>query len=210
MLVFWNRELTDETTTRYAEVSSDREETRTSKSSKGNDNSLSKSEDTLESKISSGEKSSRALTGGTYTALDPNTSSLFQTAFQQAWLTKGVEVVDRNAIIRNMSIVANKEDRGDLQLLEASALKQNIQYLIEVLPNANSGSPTGYVFQVKIIHLPSSTVVAQFLSSGAPPRGPDVWVAGPSGFVKQSQDRADPERIGAELAVEAMGRFLPG
>jgi hypothetical protein len=210
MIVFWNRELTDETTTRRSDVSTSQSETRSVKDSVGGQNDPSRSENDFQSQIQSAEKSQRILTGGNYASLDRLQSDAFESAFQQALLDTGVEIVDRNAIMRSISVVAGKDDRSDLQLMEAAALKQNIQYLVEVLPNSSSQSATGYIYRVRIIHLSSSTVVTQFISQGLPPRGPAVWVAGPNGFEKRAPSAStSPEEVGAELAIETMNHFNP-
>lgn len=207
MLIFWNRELTDDATTRFADTSVSHEEVRASKDGTGGKDAVKTSETDASSKVTSQETSKRILTGGEHVTLDPMLSARMDSAFEAAWLGVGVELVDRNAIIRKMSTVASKEDRGDTQLLESVSLGQGIEYLVEVLPNPSAQSATGLVFLVKVKHLPSATLVAQFLSSAQPPRGPAYWAAKESGFSQQSDDRTSPETIGAELAVEVMQRM---
>lgn len=196
MLIFWNRELTDQATTQYAEVSTTREEIRGTP------------ESGAQSKVGMQEAYKRSMTPGQYAQLDPMLSARLETAFQAAWLQSGVEIVDRAALIRKMSTVASQADRADGQLLEAVALEQGIQYLVEVLPNAAQGSPTGFNFLVKVKHLPSSSVMAQFLSSAQPPAGAARWAATSQGFEKRREDRTTPETVGAQLAVETMGRLI--
>jgi hypothetical protein len=207
ILILWNRELSDETTTRFADDVSAKEDITAKKTVLGASNAPAHSEDSLQSKTTFQETSKRSLTKGTFTPLEPMMSSRLQTTFQGAWLATGVEVVDRNAIIRKMSTVATAAERADVQFLEATALDQGIDYLVEVLPGVSSPSPTGLTFQVKVIHLPSSTVVAQFLSVGQPPQGSPYWVTTSQGFEKRVDNRTTPETIGAELALETMGRL---
>lgn len=196
LLIFWNRELSDQATTQYAEVSTTREQVQGTP------------ESGAQSKVAMQEAYRRAMGPGQYAALDPMLSARLETAFQAAWLQSGVEVVDRTALIRKMSTVASKEDRADTQLLESVALEQGVQYLVEVLPNATQSSPTGFNFLVKVKHLPSSTVMAQFLSAAQPPAGPSRWAATPGGFEKRTENRTTPETVGAQLAVETMGRLV--
>lgn len=196
LLIFWNRELSDQATTQYAEVSTSREQV------------VGTPESGNQSKVAMQEAYRRSMGPGQYAALDPMLSARLETAFQAAWLQSGVEIVDRSALIRKMSTVASKEDRADTQLLESVALEQGVQYLIEVLPNSVQGSPTGFNFLVKVKHLPSSTIMAQFLSAAQPPSGPGRWAATQGGFQKRYEDRTTPETVGAQLAVETMGRLV--
>lgn len=208
MMVFWNRELTDEAITQYVESQVSREQTQGSQNGVGGKDSPASSSQTVQSKVASQETSRRAVTGGRYAPMDPLLSSQLEAAFQSAWLGLSVELVDRNAIIRAMSTVATDAQRADTQLLESVSLKQGVEYLIEVLPIATSASPTGLVFQVRVKHLPSSTLVAQFNTSALPPAGPASWSAGPGGFQKRAgSSPTDPESIGAELAFQTMARF---
>lgn len=208
MMIFWNRELTDEAATQYVESQLSREEVRGSQNGTGGKDAPATSEQNFQSKVASQEVSRRAVTGSRYAPMDPLLSSQLEAAFQSAWLSLNVEMVDRNAIIRSMSTVATDAQRSDTQLLESVSLKQGVDYLMEVLPVANGSSPTGLVFQVKVKHLPSSTLVAQFNTSAQPPAGAAVWVAGPGGFQKRAGVASnDPESIGAELAFQTMKRF---
>lgn len=207
LLIFWNRELTDDATTRYADVTQGREETRSTKSAVGGQGATHTSGDDATSKISSQESSKRILTGGEHTPLDPLLSARMETAFQTAWLEAGTELVDRNAIIRKMSTVASQQDRADTQLLESVSLGQGVEYLVEVLPNSTPQGATGLTFLVRVKHLPSATLVAQFLTSAQPPAGAAHWVATRGGFEKQRDNRTTPETMGAELAVEVMQRM---
>lgn len=208
LLIFWNRELTDEATTEYAEVKTDREDVRRRRTSTGDQDSLVQTEDDSQSKVATSETARRRATGGAYAPLDRMLSSQLESAFQETWLQSGAELVDRTALIRKMSTVAGQADRSDTQFMESLALEQGVDYLVEVLPNPNATSPTGLVFLVKIKHLPSSTVIAQFNTPAQPAAGEGYWAAGSGGFERRSENRTNPETIGATLAVQTMQRFL--
>ena len=101
------------------------------------------------------------------------------------------------------------EQALDIQRLETLAMGQGIQYLIEVLPDDDLASPTGVSFTVKVTHLPTSTVRAQFVTTGDPPKGPAkiVAVAG-AGFEKRTADsRKTPQTIGAQVAYDTMAKL---
>jgi hypothetical protein len=201
ILIFWNRELTDDATTRYADVTKAREQDHTAKSGGPG------GETDVQTKASEQESYKRALTGGSYSPLDASVSSRLETAFQEAWLADGVEIVDRNAVIRKLATVASQADRSDLQILESAALEQGVEYLVEVLPMQANAAPGGVTFKVKVVHVPNSTVMAQFMSRAEPPPGPVDWTATPEGFRQVSENRSSPETIGAELAFETMDRL---
>ncbi|MDB5454353.1 MAG: hypothetical protein JWO33_2931, partial [Caulobacteraceae bacterium] len=57
--------------------------------------------------------------------------------------------------------------------------------------------------------LPTSTVKAQFVTSGDPPRGPTRIVAvNGAGFEKRAApSRQTPDLIGAQVAYETMGKL---
>lgn len=202
LLIFWNRELTDEAGTERVETVTAREEQRAS-NSKGPT-----AEESFTSRVSTEEKGARAVTGGKFAAVDASTDIATESAFVNAWLAAGVELVDRAAIIRKMSTVATPEERRDYQLMEAVALEQGVEYLLEVLPRASAPSPTKTVFTIKIKHLPSSVLIAQFLATGETASLPSRIVAGPRGFTRQAQPvNNSPESIGAQLAMDAMARM---
>ena len=197
VLLFWNRELTDETTTQHAEVANSHEELTTSATS----NSISTQHDSHQ------ESFLRSQTGGQYEEIDPMLSARMETAFQGEWLGAGVKLIDRSTLIRRTSTKAAGQDRSDLQMMEAVALQKGIEYLVEVLPNPRSDSPTGFVFMVRVKHLPSATLVTQFLTPAKPSAGPAHWVTTDHGYEKQRDNRTSPETIGIQLAVEVMRRL---
>jgi hypothetical protein len=197
MVVFWNREQTDQTTSQVSIISTTREEASASWSRRSAQASAS----------STTEVGLRAAGSGTYAAMDPLESAQLEGAFQGAWLQNGARLIDRTAIIRKKSVGASREDRSDVQFLEAAALEQGVHYLVEVLPVPRSSSPTGHMFMVKVKHLPSATVVAQFTTAAKPPAGPTRLVAAPGGFERRRDQTVTPETIGAELAYQTMSRL---
>ena len=212
LLFFWNRALTDETTTRRTDkVIEDRTY---GDSSSGETTSTRFGEATLketdgsERKVTSRE--SEAITGQAYSAVNRKASGMLETVFVNTFLAVGAEVVDRDALIRRLSLSNPKEDRGDIQFLEAQALATGIEYLVEILPDPEADSPTGLMFTIKIKHLPSSSLRAQFQTRAVPPPGPSriVPVQG-VGFQRQAgAARTTPPLVAAQLATETMSRFV--
>lgn len=212
MLLFWNRQLTDETTTRRTDrIIEDRQY---GVSSSGETTSTRFGEATIkdtdgtERKVTSRE--SEAITGGTYSKMNRQASDVLETVFVNTFLAVGVQVVDRDALIRRLSIENPREERADVQYLESQAMATGIQYLIEILPSPEQGSPTGLSFIVKIKHLPTSSLTAQFQTRATVPPGPSRIVPVPGvGFQRQAgADRNTPPLVAAQLATETMSRFV--
>jgi len=212
LLIFWNRALTDETTTRRTDkVVEDRqygESTNTETTGTRFGEASLRETDGTDRKVTSRE--SEAITGHAYSAMNKSASSLLETVFINTFLAAGVDIADRDALIRRLSLEHPKEDRGDVQLLESQALASGIPYLVEILPDPQASSPTGLVFTVKIKHLPSSSLRAQFQTQAVPPPGPSRIVAVPGvGFQRQAgADRTNPPLVAAQLATETMIRFV--
>lgn len=211
MLLYWNRQLTDETTTRRTDkVIEDRtygESTSGEKTvTRFGEASISDT-DGSERKVTSRE--SEAITGGTYSAMNRKASDLLETVFVNTFLAVGVQIVDRDAMIRRLSIENPREERADVQYLESQAMATGIQYLVEILPSPEKDSPTGLSFIVKIKHLPTSSLTAQFQTRAAVPPGPSRIVAVEGvGFQRQpGASRNTPPLVAAQLATETMAHF---
>lgn len=212
LLFFWNRALTDETTTRRTDkVIEDRtygDSTSGETTSTRFGEATLKETDGAERKVTSRE--SEAITGQAYSAVNRKASGMLETVFVNTFLAVGAEVVDRDALIRRLSLSNPKDDRGDIQLLEAQALASGIPYLVEILPSPDPASPTGLEFTVKIKHLPTSSLRAQFQTRAVPQAGPSRIVATPGvGFQRQAGEaRTSPPLVAAQLATETMTRFV--
>lgn len=194
ILLFWNRELSDETTTRYRE-----RESGVGALASRPGFAVGAYERTREQE---------RTTGGPYAELDPEDASVFESGFLAAFLRTGANVVDRKALMRKVSTAQDQPNRADQQFMESLALEQGVDYLVEVLPDHSGDSATGFMFQVKITHLPSSRVKAQFRTSALPSSGPERLIAMPGGFERHSESRNTPDRVAEQLAVETMRKFF--
>jgi hypothetical protein len=190
ILLFWNRELDDETTTRY------RQRDRGVSAVAARPGVVVGSYD----RISEQERT----TGGTHADLHPDDTGELETAFLSAFVRTGAAVIDRAALMRKVSTREDQANRSDQQYVESQALEQGIDYLVEVLPDYRGDSDTGFGFTVKITHLPSSMVKARFRTTARPAPGPERLVAAPGGFERRRDDRVTPDRIAEKLAGETM------
>ncbi len=196
ILVFWNRQLDDETTTRY------RQRDRGVSAVAAGRGVVVGSYD----RVSEQERT----TGGARADLHPDDTGELETAFLSAFLRTGASVVDRNALMRKVSAGRDQADRSDQQYIEAQALEQGIDYLVEVLPDYRGDSKTGFGFSVKITHLPSSRIKASFRTAARPASGPERLVAAPGGFERRRNDRNTPDRVAEKLAGETMQALAGG
>lgn len=210
ILVFWNRELLEDATSLYDSVTTTRIDGAAEKGAfavRGRGVAV------------GGSAASASVAAETRSYQERSTDSRY--GFHDGLFAKGVEsslmgtllnagarVMDREALIRKVGAARSQEARLDIQHLETLALEQGVQYLVEVLPDDDAASATGVSFTVKVTHLPTSTVRAQFVTRGDPPAGPTRLVAGADGFERRAAaPTRTPEAIGAQVAYEVMGRL---
>ncbi len=134
-------------------------------------------------------------------------SEALQASFMNTLINSGGRVMDRNALMRKASLKKSSGDIRDKQFLETIALEQGVQYLIEIVPDYKPASPTDLTFLVKVTHLPTSTVRAQFASDGKPPAGRTRFVAGAYGFERRTENRMTVENVGAQIAYDTIAKF---
>lgn len=194
LLVFWNRQYSDEVTSERA-LTYRETEIRERPSANVSTTELTATID------------SQATTGGRYASMGTLTSDELETGFVSAFLAQGARLIDRDAMIRKLSLQTDRAERIDLQLLETQALENGVDYLIEVLPARDPASPTEWAFTVRLKHLPTASLVGQVRTLAVPPAGPTHYVATDQGYVKQSIDRTTPPLIARQLATEVMSSF---
>lgn len=213
VLVFWNRALTDQTTTVATRTFREVEETTTGSTKTAEvtntqfGQASNENVDGLTRRELTRETGARVETGGQYAPLSRAASNLFESGFVSGLIGAGGNLVDRDTLIRKLSLTTTGKDQDDLQRLESLAIDSGVQYLIEVLPDKNANSPTGMTFTVKIKHLPTSTLRGQFQTAAAPPAGPSRMVVGPNGYERQTVSLMSPNNVAAQLAVETLGRL---
>lgn len=193
ILLFWNTAFSDETSTRSRLVA--REDSVTTVSPGRVTRSR---EATLEDE---------RTTGGKVHWLERESEDALENAFVSAFAESQANLVDRAAVMRKASVRQDKSDRVDQQYMEALALEQGIDYLVEVLPEYAGGANTGMRFAVKVLHVPSSRIVARFSSEARPTPGPERLVARPGGFRRERDENLSAGAIGRTLAAETMRSF---
>lgn len=210
ILLFWNRQLIEDGASQYDSVTTTRVEGAADQVAivaRGRGATVGAG--SANASISSETRAyQERTTDGRYGFGDGLFAKAVESSLMATLLNSGARVMDREALIRKTSAGRSRDERMDIQHLETLALAQGVQYLVEVLPDDDPGSPTGVSFTVKVIHLPSAAVRAQFVTPGDPPRGPSRLVAGPDGFERRAApDRRTPELIGAQVAYDTMSRL---
>ena len=193
ILLFWNTEFSDETSTRSRLVARDDSVTKLYR-----DGATRSREVTVEDE---------RTTGGKVARLERGQEEALENAFVGAFAETNANLVDRAAVMRKASVRQDKSDRVDQQYMEALALEQGIDYLVEVLPEYAAGTATGLRFAVKVLHVPSSRIVARFSSEARPTAGPERLVARPGGFRRERDENLSAGAIGRTLAAETMRAF---
>lgn len=192
ILLFWNTAFSDETSTRSRVVARDESITQ------ARPGAVTRSREvTIEDE---------RTTGGKVHLLDRDDEDDLENAFVSTFAETNANLVDRAAVMRKASVRQDRTDRLDQQYMEALALEQGIDYLVEVLPEyADTG--TGVKFTVKVLHVPSSRILARFSSEARPTPGPERLVARAGGFRREREENLTPRTIGRTLAAETMRSF---
>ena len=211
LLLFWNRELIEDGTSQYDNVQSVRvDSVAASEAAAYRGRNVSTSAGVAGvSTVGEARQYQERTTNSGYGFRDNLFSKGVESAILSAFINAGARMVDREAVIRKQSAKGTTGEALDIQRRETLAMGQGIQYLIEVLPDDDLASPTGVSFTVKVTHLPTSTVRAQFVTTGDPPKGPAkiVAVAG-AGFEKRTADsRKTPQTIGSQVAYDTMAKL---
>ena len=133
-------------------------------------------------------------------------SEALQASFMNTLINSGGRVMDRAAMMRKASLKSTSGNIRDKQHLETIAMEQGVQYLIEIVPDYKPASPTDLTFLVKVTHLPTSTVRAQFATDAKPPSRTG-YVANSDGFTKVTVTRMTVENVGAQIAYDTIAKF---
>lgn len=111
----------------------------------------------------------QATTGGRYASIGTLTADELEAGFVNAFLVQGARLIDRDAIIRKLSLQIDRTERIDLQLLETQTPENGVAYLIEVLPARDPAPPMGWAFTMRLKHLPTASLVGQVRTLAVPP-----------------------------------------
>jgi hypothetical protein len=199
VIVFWNREFSDEVASRYTDVVRGHSESR--------------------SGVSGGESyrtDDLAVSAGTERGDDSRRESDFteradwklESAFLSGLAGNGVALVDRNTVMR-------KAGRGaalmpNQQSIETDALVGFADILIEVLQTSDDAAPLGTSFRISVKRIRDGRLISQFVSDGQVPMGRRPFVAGPNGYERAAPVPPSPSMVARKLADETLGALASG
>lgn len=197
IVVFWNRELSDSVSTEYDEVTH----------FSGNSDS---SVTALGNRVSGNQSADAQVTTGIHRSEQGRDSELsergdwrVESIFASDLVDAGVDLIDRATIVR----ITGKDIRqlfSNQQSNEAKALIGHAEILLEVLQTSDPDAPLGTAFKVSAKDIRSGRILAQFVTSAAPPQRKARWVIGDSGFVKETLPAANDRSVGHQLSNETL------
>lgn len=207
VVVFWNRELTDD-------LESDREDVTTFASSSRFDNRAhgveyatrradhtrvsSSAESSTEGEIRS--TSRRVDEGRRASPHDEVVDFDMERGFSDALASGGVRLIDRTAILRSKAVQVGTTN---VQTAEALALGDKAELLLEVVPMAGPDE-AGTQYRIVARDIASGRIMAQVRSGGRIPIGKMPYVAGERGFVRASPRPPSPLERGRQMAMDVM------
>jgi hypothetical protein len=206
IVVFWNRELTDDLETEredvtqfsadsYGSASSHQQDYRTRRTSNSDIDSTNNG--SLQGEVRSSTR--RVDPGKRATPLSEADDFDTERGFIDGLTGAGARLVDRTAIMRASALGANA---SNAQAVEMRALMARAEWTIEVTPLSDNGDGARYKMIVR--NISTGTIVAMTTSDGtsAPKRMP--YVAGPNGFVRATPTSPGAEERGRQLASDVM------
>lgn len=200
VVVFWNRELSEETGTSYSGVVRGHSEQRT-----GFDgDELYTTNDT---EVRAGvERNDLQRRSSEFTE---RTDWKFESTFLSGLAQSGVNVVDRTMIVRRSGRKAG--NTPNQQAIEMDALQGYADILIEVLQTGDDGAPSGVSFKVTAKRISNGRILAAFVTDGQPPVSTARrWVAGPNGYERASPEAPTMGGIARQLVNETLDALGAG
>lgn len=205
VVVFWNRTFSDDLATEYEEV------TRFSSDSESSGSERERSyRDSREKDVSSRSSNEGEIRSGVRRNDTAKRSGLsergdwqLETAFNNDLVGAGVNLIDRSAIVR-LAGRDSTEALPNQQTIETRALVGHADVLVEILQSEDADAPAGMSFRVTAKQIASGRLLAQFVTNASPPQGRPRWVAGPSGFVRETLPPASLNQVAQQLANETL------
>jgi len=205
IILFWNRVLSDEVQSQYADRVSAVSTSRAGAvegpvgyaaygSAAGRVDTLDAS--TTRERVREGQRDSMA----------ESDDWKVENAFNRAFIGNGARFVDRSVAMR---VTAHGRKLGatpNLQDIETGALVGKADLMMEVLQTPDPDSPVGYSFRAQVKDVRSGRILANAVSNGsAIAHGPGPMVATSRGFERAAPAAVTLEDVGEALAAEVMG-----
>ena len=201
--VFWNRQLTDATSTQYDQVQQAMVQTAATRVTEVSPSGRAVGTVQQSAAVATVREGERALpdAGAERSLLSERSEWPIASAFSSRLQRAGVNLVDRTMALRSQAAGTSADDRRDVQAMEIKALQGKSELLAEVLQTTDARSPFGVIFRVDIKDVKTGALMASVVSDGKPPaKGPGRYVAGRNGFVRETAPEPTLTDIGDVVA----------
>lgn len=212
IVVFWNREFTDEIGTKYDNVALINSRTDQSSSTRG---AVASGYGMTVSGVDSASVSETSTTirSGTDRATDNRRGSAYseaidfdiESAFNATLNGAGTRLVDRTSIMRTTGYAKNAGATSNVQGVETAAILGKADIVLEVVQLDDPRKPDGVSYRVIGRNVRSGKVLVTLSTGARPPARRMGYVAGADGgFVRATAPEPGPSDIGRQLAIETM------
>jgi hypothetical protein len=205
--LFWNRQLTDDIARQTYQKSSTESTRSESTSPEGPGGG--QGEEKFEHAATTTINSQQSVDDNHSEPLDPRLDAVVKSAFLVAMRGGGVRFVDRTLMVRTAAV--QSAPGADAQLNEMQALKNQADWIMQVVLVRDRNAPIGHSFRVTVEDIKSSTLLTELLTSASPPpHGSPGFAAvnGGAGFVRAPQTPASASEVGSALGVEVMAQLV--
>ena len=210
IVIFWNKDFTDEVASEYSEVAeySERktvDEIESEEETAGPAGNMRIRErnldETTRGRSSVGDE---RVTAKRDKLVDEAVDWDLEGAFNAMLIGAGANLVDRASIMRTQGVQDGAEERANVQAIETRAVTGKADVLVEILRTPDKRATDGISFRIVARDINKARLLADFTTSGRPPTPRMGLVAGPSGFERAAAAEPGPLDIGRQLAVEVM------
>lgn len=126
-------------------------------------------------------------------------------AFRRMLVDNGMNFGDRSILMRMMAVRNGVGALPNVQEVEAKALSEKANLILEVLQTEDSTAPMGLSFRIDVKDMQSGSILANIISTGRPmPRARGGFVATNRGFQRPGPPPLTLETLGEQLAIETM------
>lgn len=220
-VLFWNREVDDEVGVELETTSHTRRGRHSSKQTSIEETSgpAGSGQLTEAESVERRERDERVSTrridvGAREHGLGERNDWVLESSFTGALQNAGLRLVDRNVAMRGAQVRSGAASTGEQQLVEARALVDAAEWVIEVTLTPDDRAALGWAFRVDFTDTRTGEIVVRRFSQGHLPEPAPAeqrpFVAGARGFERQ---RAVPvpvngETVGRQVAVEVLAELI--
>ncbi len=215
IVIFWNRDLTDEVVTSYQGSMTIRNSMQGG-DSRTNNKTVSQIGSSLNNERDTWYETSSRFSVGVdrndpkqRTGLRELVDWKVEGAFKRTLLSSGARLIDRELIFRTNGKNADANERVNRQRIETESLLGNAELLMEVLLAADESEYSGIIFKVSVTDIASGETIAYLTTPAVPPTvTTSYYQATHQGFQQVTETEASTSKdIGEALATEVIAEL---